>query len=79
MKRRSLARARAAERVNDLREVLRSLESVTADSAASGKRRVKPVQVAGRIAQTATRVLPVADRVRYGDEYRSELYELAAA
>lgn len=32
-----------------------------------------------RIAAAAARLLPAADRVRYDEEYRSELWELAAA
>lgn len=39
----------------------------------------RPARGAGRIAQTAVRVLPALDRARYSDEFRSELYELAAA
>jgi hypothetical protein len=39
----------------------------------------EPARLAVQLAQFAARVLPVADQARYSDEYRSELYELAAA
>jgi hypothetical protein len=32
-----------------------------------------------RVAGTAARLLPARDRARYAEEYRSELFELAAA
>ncbi len=34
---------------------------------------------AARVATWAVRILPVADRARYGEEFRGELWELAAA
>ncbi len=34
---------------------------------------------AGRLLAAAVRVLPTADRVRYAEEYRSELWEIARA
>src|SRR5262249_48874105 len=69
---------RAAERANNLCKELRSLEAATIDAVASGKRQANPMRAAGRIAQTTTLVLPVADRARYCDEFRSELHDLAA-
>ena len=35
--------------------------------------------MAGRLTRTVLRVLPPADRPRYDEEFRSEVYELAAA
>ncbi len=48
---------------------------------ASVKRQAEtqPVRAAGRIAGLAARVLPASHRVRYRDEYRSELHDIAAA
>jgi DNA-binding NarL/FixJ family response regulator len=43
------------------------------------KRRVVPMATpAVGVAAAATRLLPAAERARYGEEYRSELWELAA-
>jgi hypothetical protein len=42
-----------------------------------GSRRVTPS--ARRLVAVAARLLPAADRARYGEEYRSELWDLAAA
>jgi hypothetical protein len=46
-------------------------------AAAPGRRQVMPS--AKRLLDAAARVLPAADRARYADEYRSELWELAHA
>lgn len=35
--------------------------------------------MAGRLVGVAARLLPAADRARYGEEYRSELWDLASA
>jgi hypothetical protein len=40
---------------------------------------VRVAALAVRAAAAATRLLPAADRARYDDEYRSELWDLAAA
>lgn len=39
---------------------------------------VRVTAPAVRVATAATRLLPPADRVRYSEEYRSELWDLAA-
>jgi hypothetical protein len=71
--------ADAGDKANKLREKLCPLELVTPDSSAPARCQITVVPVAGRIAHVAARILPPADRARYCDEYRSELYELAAA
>lgn len=52
---------------------------VNRPASAARTRRVGTARLAGRVADLATRVLPPQHRARYGEEYRSELYELAAA
>jgi hypothetical protein len=66
---------------NGILEGLLAPRALAADKTTSGKRQVQitPAREAGRIVYTAARVLPVGDRARYHAEYRSELYELAAA
>lgn len=51
----------------------------TQEAVESTSGHARPAKVVRSLARTATRVLPVADRPRYGDEYQSELYELVVA
>jgi hypothetical protein len=74
-------RARTARANNTIRNLTRDI-----DRALAGARkfagRTAPAHVApaaGRLAAAATRLLPTADRPRYGGEFRSELWELAEA
>jgi hypothetical protein len=64
-------------------EVVSALEALSrvapAPTKAHGETQVKTVRLAGRLVQFATRALPPQHRARYRDEYRSELFELAAA
>ena len=62
-------------------ELVRALEAL-AQATTSSERETAPValvRIAGGLAAAAARVLPPGHRGRYREEYRSELYELAAA
>jgi hypothetical protein len=74
----SAALAKADIEAGDLR-VLRRLELSTDDRTRSKECSAEPMHAADGIAYIAIRMLPASDRARYCDEYRSELYELAAA
>ncbi len=86
------ARSRAHELVTVLRDAVEEAERLSppahqeprpgdpaANATAPERLPARPVRAAGRIAGLAARVLPVAHRKRYCDEYRSELYELTVA
>jgi DNA-directed RNA polymerase specialized sigma24 family protein len=62
------------------RYVQKSRRTVSIDPTAARVQRLGvPARAAARVAGLATRVLPVAHRVRYRDEYQSELYEISSA
>ncbi len=60
----------------------RDLESLLARvgaTASSGGQLPVPMLLAGRLTAVAARLLPSAERARYGEEFRSELAEIALA
>lgn len=79
------ARASAWSKVNVLCELTpeaRAADSHTAELTPSGTpsaTRVRRSPSAERLVSAAVRVLPAEHRSRYRDEYRSELYDIAAA
>jgi hypothetical protein len=64
-------------RIRDLESNLGRAGNIVGVATAPARRRVMPS--AGRLLAAAVWVLPAADRARYADEYRSELWELAQA
>jgi hypothetical protein len=85
-----VAHARHLDRAHDLglaedlaadliRDLIRASERTLTGTARGqcGHGRVAPL--AGRLLAAAARLLPAADRARYAEEYRSELWELAHA
>ncbi len=55
------------------------LAALRDDKTLHGRPAVHVTVPAGRLVAAATRLLPAADQARFGEEYRSELWELAAA
>lgn len=86
----TLARRRAAKILDALYSVLtaagrlgieldRQQLKQLASAPPTARKGIQPIQTATHIVQAASRVLPMKDRLRYRDEFQSELYELATA
>ena len=80
----TLARIRDHARIRDLDHALFIALNLadaidSARTVSSQGRRVETARFAGRLVEVATRILPVMDQVRYGEEFRSELAEVARA
>jgi hypothetical protein len=74
------ALTRALDRTSDLVDYLERLFArISTVRAEERSAEVRVAGVAGRLAAVAARVLPVRDRVRYAEEFRSELWEIARA
>lgn len=67
--------------LDDASALARSLDRTlnSARTVSSEKRRVETARLAGRLMTAATPILLVMDQARYGEEFRSELAEIARA
>jgi hypothetical protein len=74
------ARRHARELANALLKAVEKAERLRLanEERELGNPALRPVRAAGRVAGLAARVLPLAHRERYLDEYRSEVHDVAA-